>query len=428
MESTGGIEEGQAQKPPVTIWHELDTWARDFKQWQRFVLANAVRLGRLTDEQVDQAYCLFLHDNNLGNAPDPPIEVPAAITGRPASAAPTPIWLTRIGDLRAINALPAAAELNFAPTLTVVYGGNGVGKSGFTRILSNVCFSRTQHPILPNVYDEESNDEPAATIVIADGTQKETPLVFDGATEHVDLKRIAVFDTAVARTHLVEQSPLGFKPAGFDVFPEMARVYGQIASRLTADMERRNRENTLTNSFVAPETPVSQFVATLSAGTDVAELRRLAVFGETETARLEEVQRQIKDLQSKSVEEATKQLEDAKRDIGVLQKRLTDSAVLLTEQKRVCYRAQLANFADKVRLVAAQGAESFKQDFFKGIGTQAWENFLAAARALGQVEHEDYPRNDDHCLLCHRPLDSASTALIRRFWGFLASEARRDGE
>ena len=428
MENTGGSGEGQVQNPPVTIWHELDTWARDFKQWQRFVLANAVRLGRLTDEQVDQAYSLFLHDNHLGNAPDPPIEVPAAITGRPASAAPTPIWLARIGDLRAINALPATAELTFSPTLTVVYGGNGVGKSGFTRILSNVCFSRTQHPILPNVHDEEPKDDPAASIVIADGSQKETPFFFDGTTEHVDLKRIAVFDSAVARTHLVEQSPLGFKPAGFDVFPEMARVYAQIASRLMADMERRNRENTLTNSLVAPESPVSQFVARLSAGTDVAELRRLAVFGATETARLEEVQRQIQDLQSKSVAEATKQLEDAKRDIGALQKRLIESAALLTEEKRAGYRALLADFTDKARLVAAQGAESFKQDFFKGIGTQAWENFLTAARALAQVEHEDYPRNDDHCLLCHRPLDEASAALINRFWRFLASEARREAE
>ena len=51
-----------------------------------------------------------------------------------------PIWLRRIGDLCAINALPAGGELRFSPTLTVVYGGNGVGKSGYTRILSNVCF------------------------------------------------------------------------------------------------------------------------------------------------------------------------------------------------------------------------------------------------------------------------------------------------
>ena len=53
---------------------------------------------------------------------------------------------------------------------------------------------------------------------------------------------------------------------------------------------------------------------------------------------------------------------------------------------------------------------------------------MAAAHTLAQVEHEDYPRNEDHCLLCHRPLDAASAALIRRFWGFLASEARREAE
>lgn len=237
-----------------------------------------------------------------------------------------------------------------------------------------------------------------------------------------------MFDTAVAHAHLVEQSPLGFKPAGFDVFPEMARVYGQITDQLTAEIARRNRENTFTNSFVAPESPVSALVAALSGDSDLAELRRLAVFGETETARLEEVQRQIKDLQSKSVAEAIKQLEDAKRDIAALQKRLVESGTLLAEEKRTGYRAQLGTFADKARLVAAQGAESFKQDFFKGIGTPEWESFLAAAYALAQVEHEMYPLDDDPCLLCHRPLDAASAALIRRFWGFLASEARREAE
>ena len=67
-------------------------------------------------------------------------------------------------------------------------------------------------------------------------------------------------------------------------------------------------------------------------------------------------------------------------------------------------------------------------DFFEGIGTQEWEQFLAAARALARREREDYPQDDDHCLLCHRPLDAASAALIRRFWGFLASEVRSDAE
>lgn len=416
------------QESVTTIWQELDAWARGFKPWQRFVLANAVRVGRLADLQIDQAYALFLHDNGLGSSPEPAIDVPATITGRPASTAPAPIWLTRIGDLRAINALPRAAELFFSPSLTVVYGGNGVGKSGFTRILSNVCFSRMQHRILPNVYEGDADEQPAATIAIADGTQKETPLTFDGVSEHAELKRIAVFDTAVARTHLVDQSPLGFKPAGFDVFPEMARVYTEISSRLASDIERRTKDNTFTKSFVAPESPVSQFVAKLSADTDRVELRRLAVFGEIETARLEEVQRQIKDLQSKSVSEAIEQLEAAKRDVGALEARLAKCRHLLAEEKRVDYRAQLADFVAKASVVATQGAASFKQDFFKGIGSPEWEQFLTTAQALGHLEDAHYPSDGDHCLLCHRPLDAASAALIRRFWGFLASDIRRETE
>jgi len=421
-------QEAKAQNPPTTIWNELDTWAQGFKPWQRFVLANAVRTGRLADEHVDQAYKLFLRDNSLGEIPSPPIDVPTTITGRPAEATPTPIWLKRIGDLCAVNALPATAELTFSPSLTVVYGGNGVGKSGFTRILSNVCFSRTQHPILPNVYDEEPRGSLAAKIVIADASQREISFVFDGSTERAELKRIAVFDTAVARRHLVEQSPFGFKPNGFDVFPEMARVYAHLANHLTTDIERLSRQNTLVNSFVAPESPVSGFVAALSADTDLVQLRKLAVFSETEMARLEEVQRQIRELQSKSVAEATKQIEDAKRDIAALHKRLDESRALLDEEKRASYREQLAVFVDKARTVAQHGAESFRQDSLKSVGTPEWEDFLAAARSLAQIERKDYPRDDDHCLLCHRPLDPASAALIRRFWNFLTSEARREVE
>lgn len=376
------IRESEVRSPQATIWSQLDSWAKGFRPWQRFVLANAVRIGRLTEEQIDRAYQVFLQDYGLAEGSDPPIEVPVAISGRPAEAAPMPIWLRRIGDLCAINALPVGGELTFSSTLTVIYGGNGVGKSGYTWILSNVCFSRTQHPILSNVYEDDDPGKPAAKIVVADGTQQETVFEFDGSTEHSELRRIAVFDTAVARTHLVEQSPLGFKPAGFDVFPEMARVYTVLGNRLAAEIERRDRDNTLLHSFVAPESSVSELVAGLDAATDLAELRLLAAFGETETARLEEVQRQIKDLHSKSVAEAVKQLQEAKRDIVGLQEHLLASSNLLTEDRRGIYRSQLGTFREKARLVAAEGAGAFGRDIFNGIGTPEWEQFLAAASAL----------------------------------------------
>lgn len=416
------------QTQPTTIWQELETWAQTFKPWQRRILTYSVHFGRLTETQIDEVYTEFLQGNALAEQPETPIDVPVAITGRPTSVVLRPIRLTRMGNLRAINALPSLAALTFSPRLTVIYGGNGVGKSGFVRVLSNVCFSRTQHSILPNIYDEASEAEPGADLTITDDNQKETTLTFDAAADHAELKRVAVFDTAVARTHLVDQSPLGFKPAGFDVFPEMARVYRQLAMRLDADIKRRTKENSFVNSFVRPESAVSRLVASLSAGTDLTEVRRLAVFGETEQARIEEIQRQIRELQSKSPVEAIAQLEKAKREVATLERRLNESRLLLTDEKRAAYREQLADFTSKTREVAKRGADSFKRGFFKGIGSPEWENFLAAAYALGQVENPEYPRDDDHCLLCHRPLDPASAALIQRFWEFLGSEARREAE
>src|SRR5262249_5923857 len=155
----------------------------------------AVHFGSLTDSQIGEVYSVFLHNNGL--ADDPQVETPEKITGRPMSVEPSPIRLTRIDSLQAINALPPTAALTFSPGLTVVYGCNGAGKSGFARILSNVCFSRARHPIRPNVYEPGQEVAPDANIAVISGNQGEARLALSQAREDADLKRIAVFDTSV---------------------------------------------------------------------------------------------------------------------------------------------------------------------------------------------------------------------------------------
>ena len=274
-----------------------------------------------------------------------------------------------------------------------------------TRCLISVDRYRKQHPILPNIYEEASEATPPnAQITISDGTQRETTFELHGPHDKSDLKRISVFDSAVAQTHLTEQGPLGFKPAGFDVFPEMARVYGQIMLRLMAEIERRTRRNIFVKSFVGAQTEVSKFVAELDATTNIEDLCALAVFGLREEARLKEVERLKKDLDTQSVPETIKQLDAAKGCIEALQRRLEEAAGLVSDRKRKTYAAQLNDFKAKARVLRESGSESFKHPALKGIGTAEWERFLGAARDLAAVEDADYPRDEDHCLMCHRPL------------------------
>jgi energy-coupling factor transporter ATP-binding protein EcfA2 len=408
------------------IWQELESWAEGFKPWQKLALCHAVRYGTLADPQIDEVYSVFLHNNGLGD--DPKVVIPEKITGRPMSVEPSPMRLTRIDSLQAINALPQTAALTFSPGLTVVYGCNGAGKSGFARILSNVCFSRARHQILPNVYNPGREAVPNANITVICGNQREIRLALPEALDDADLKRIAVFDTSVARTLLAEKNPLGFKPIGFDVFPELARIYAEIGRRLSAQIQQLTRENSMTRSFVAPESAVSQMVAGLSADTDLAPIRELGKFGDAEGARLEELQRQIRELQSKSPSEAVAQLQEAKGDLVSFERQLNEARAVLSDGTRDLYRQQLIDAAAKAAKAAEHGAESFKRAFFKGIGSPEWEDFLASARRLAQIEGDGYPHEDDHCLLCHRPFDAESAALIHRFWGFLGSPAVREAE
>lgn len=130
----------------------------------------------MTEAQIALAYSAFLHENNLGPKTQIPDDRRKAITGRPSESAPPQLRLAKIGQLQAVNALPDSALLIFSSNFTVIYGGNGVGKSGFARILSNACFSRTQQPILSDIYKEGAQPALGAELTVADGDGNETPL------------------------------------------------------------------------------------------------------------------------------------------------------------------------------------------------------------------------------------------------------------
>ncbi|MGI4748347.1 MAG: AAA family ATPase [Janthinobacterium lividum] len=411
---------------PPTIWQELDIWATEFKPWQRYIAAHIIREGALTPKRVDDAYALFLHQHDLSKVSDPEIEIPDTLSGRPTTAADAPIYISRICNLERINALPENADLTFGPNLTVIYGCNGAGKSGFVRVFANACFSRAQYKILPNINDVESigGQGPAADITVRKPNQADATFKFDGKKEHQELKRIAIFDAEVARVHLSAPNAMGFKPTGFDIFPEMARCYDILAARLDAGSAAKRKENVFPKSFISPQSNVSELIESLTYETDLGPIRESAVFGETEIARLIEIQRQIGELQSHSIPEAISQLQKTKEDLVSLTSNITAMVSVLDGESREQYKTQVADVCFRNRTVTEQGAASFTNRMLKSVGGTEWETFIEFGRELGKIEHEGYPTVDDRCLFCQQPLDSSAHALIHRIWAFLGSEAR----
>jgi hypothetical protein len=93
-----------------------------------------------------------------------------------------PVLLMSIYHHRGVNALAGDQTLNFAPGLTLVYGDNGAGKSGYIRILKGACHARGREAILGNVVSGSAPLAPVVAIKYAVGGEP-APREWTGALD-----------------------------------------------------------------------------------------------------------------------------------------------------------------------------------------------------------------------------------------------------
>jgi ABC-type transport system involved in cytochrome c biogenesis ATPase subunit len=408
-----------------TIWQALDEWAKKLKPWQRQILAFAIQNGRLSPEQIETVYELFKQEHGLAQRTDcDPITLD--VSGRPANVLIEKLRLERVDELAGVNALPVGAALTFCQSLTIVYGKNGAGKSGFARVFANACFSRHKPNILCNIYEESTQPDPAARFNISLNGVAQEPITFAVGKEIPELKRLSFFDTTVARLHISQAAPFEFRPSGFDVFPEMARAFALLAEKLDADIKSRTSQRKFLESFIGPETSVSKAISALDASNnELTQIRQLASYGESEDARLAEVDRQLTALKSKSPKEAIASAKEARADILSFErnlKKLADffSATQATRRTTISETAKKA-----VETAALLSTEQFRRPFFNAIGSVEWEQFAKAAYDLAKKEDTSYPQDQSHCLLCERPLDEASRKHVDALLTFVEGDAQR---
>ncbi len=64
------------------------------------------------------------------------------------------IILSRLEGLEGVNAIADKQVIECNPSLTVIYGANGSGKSGYTRLMKKVFYSKSPEDILGNIHDD----------------------------------------------------------------------------------------------------------------------------------------------------------------------------------------------------------------------------------------------------------------------------------
>ena len=131
-----------------------------------------------------------------------------------------------------VNALASEQTVSFGPNLTIVYGENAAGKSGYTRILKQACRSRFVENVLSNVLSNAAPLKAKVTIRMKQGADDAELHWTTDSPPSPPLAQISVFDGHCAPVYLQGKTDVAFRAFGLDVFDKLATACAEVKKRL----------------------------------------------------------------------------------------------------------------------------------------------------------------------------------------------------
>lgn len=405
---------------------DVITWANTLPPWQGDVVRRLLETGGKPLSAEDYSEVLALAKAELKLAPSPdslkPIPpAPGKFSGVPETK--MSVKLVSIDDVKNANIIKSGQTQPFAESgVTVLYGGNGSGKSGYSRILKLACQARDKDElILPNVFATSPSGPPTATLKIKQNDKPRDIVWTQDTIADPILTNITVFDSRCARVITEDRNEIAYLPYGADVFQKTV----ELIQRVKADVEAEITEQVaIHDSAVLPDTPSGIFLESLSDNTKDEDIQAVTAWtsqNETELANQEELAR-------------TSDSAKATQEITHLEKikvRVNDAAN--TAAGLVTARADLTNDAiekiirelNAAKLAhAAAVAERQTPEPLEGVAsTNQWEILYKAAKKYSEevaYPDEPFPKiTDAVCVLCQQPLSDGAIARFERFKKFM---------
>ena len=405
--------------------YSMIDWAEKRPLWEKLIWYSILKNGNTTPEDIEDTFFVFLIENKLDHLDEELFELQLDGLTPPETKTLQKIKLKEVRDCENINAIPNNQVLKFGEYLTIIYGINGAGKSGFGKLLANACYARGIRKILPNLKNNSVGELiPKAKFVLDDDR------TIDYAPDQADiddLKRFAVFDNKCVPIYLDNSNNLNFTPGQLLTFDRVIEQIGIVEARFEQEKQKRIVSNPIINLFNnEPHSNISTFFLNTTFKTTDKEIEEFSKFEKSD----EELLKQLKtnrDIKSKlDISKIKKQLSD---EVNAL-KRFVHLLNKLFEYSKQDYIDNLNNaigvVKEKRNLVKEVGIQNFKNDNLKSIGSEKWKAFLITAQELYEYERKDYDNEIDYCLLCQQSLGENEKSLFEAYWKFLESTAETE--
>ena len=414
----------------ISILQDILSWAQGLPSWQSDAIARLFTKQTLSQQDVDDLYALIKVEHGI---PDLKGRVANKLTADqiPAAAAfNTHVELLAVKNLKHVNAIAENQCLSFrAKGLTVIYGDNGSGKSGYSRVLKRACRARDQsEPILPNANFPTAQAGPAEAVFELSVNDIVQDVIWThGKVAPQQLSSLAIFDSRCASAYLDEEDDFAYVPYGLDMLQGLGSVCKQLELLMKAEYAQNEPDNASFADLGRESSAIGKLIANLSAKTRPEQVEMLATLSVKEVSRREELDKSLKIDNPKEKAELIR-LRLAR--IAKITKNAAEALGIVNTTAQTKIRL-LAEAYETAKSAAELAGQVFKEDasILLGTGSEAWKKLFEAARTFCVEAYPDkkFPGlgPEAQCLLCQQTLNEGAERLIR-FDKFIQDKAEKN--
>jgi hypothetical protein len=338
------------------------------------------------------------------------------------------VSLTAVGDLKNVNALHPGQTLTFGDRgLTIVYGDNASGKSGYARLIKAAVGARHDEPVLPDAFNPTAGTHQEATIgyKVADEQYEEKWPVADTST----LRQIHFYDEACGDIYIESDTEVTYRLSILQIFDDLVNVSDRIGKQID-ELLAENSAKAISLPRLDTNTPSAVFVKTFSRTTSVGDIDTACALPEDAEETLATLIAEEHRLKATDPESERRRSRTAAASLEALASGLEEIERLLgaTAQAAAVQAAEDATSLRQAATVASK--QDFSDEPLTGVGSATWRALWAAAEAYVQAEipSVEFPATGptDRCPLCQQELDGDAGDRMRRFHRFIHNETEQN--
>jgi energy-coupling factor transporter ATP-binding protein EcfA2 len=398
-----------------TVEESVGSWLQTQQDWLQEAALRVLTLSKLDDANVNDVAQLLMSPAGQAKTKSRAFTV----TPSPSGGAHD-VRLASLGPVAGIDCLDPKTPLLFGKgNLTVVYGNNGSGKSGYTRILKRACGHAKAVDLKSNVFAPEPAVRSCTVSYSVNGKHASVDWSADGQAVS-DLKATDIFDTDVSRTYLTGESSAAYSPPVIAFFENLVAVTKEVRNKLQLQQDLLvSKMPKLPVEYSA--TQIAQHLKGIGYRQTAAGLESLLAWGEGDAAALAQLTERLAQVDPLARARAKRA---QNRQIASAIVALRKAVNHLLESKCNEYHRLRVDAVDK-RRIATEGLQATTSSAkLTGIGGETWRALWTAAENYSKAQAypaQQFPFTETgaKCVLCHQDLDEAARSRLSDFRSYV---------